>query len=109
MKEYEDDMDVLKKKCMKLAEAISRSKRLVVYTGAGISTSANIPDYRGPNGVWTLLDQVWKTKLPIQRFKNFRIYCRYSVLYSYFINLIYFYALFIFIISVIILTLSRVS
>ena len=79
MKEYEDDMDVLKKKCMKLAEAISRSKRLVVYTGAGISTSANIPDYRGPNGVWTLLDQVWKTKLPIQRFKNFRIYCRYSV------------------------------
>ncbi|XP_023336051.1 catenin alpha [Eurytemora carolleeae] len=80
MKEYEDDMDVLKKKCMKLAEAISRSKRLVVYTGAGISTSANIPDYRGPNGVWTLLDQVWKTRLFIYRFKNFRFLVSYRKL-----------------------------
>ena len=56
-REWEDDTDVLKTKCAKLAEAIRRSKRLVVYTGAGISTSANIPDYRGPNGIWTLLDQ----------------------------------------------------
>ena len=57
-KEWEDDLEVLKTKCVKLAEAIRRSKRLVVYTGAGTSTSANIPDYRGPNGIWTLLDQV---------------------------------------------------
>ena len=56
-KEWEDDLDVLKSKCIKLADAIRRSKRLVVYTGAGMSTSANIPDYRGPNGIWTLLDQ----------------------------------------------------
>lgn len=32
---------------------VERARRVVVLTGAGISTDSGIPDYRGPQGVWT--------------------------------------------------------
>lgn len=46
----------LKEKINLAAKWIAESERLVVFTGAGVSTHSGLPDYRGPDGVWTRRD-----------------------------------------------------
>lgn len=41
-----------------LADYIADAGRLVVFTGAGISTESGIPDFRSPGGVWTQMKPI---------------------------------------------------
>ena len=47
----------LEKRIETLAQLMFEAKHLVVFTGAGISTESGLPDFRGPDGVWTRRDK----------------------------------------------------
>jgi NAD-dependent deacetylase len=36
----------------RLVELLRPASRILVFTGAGVSTGSGIPDFRGPNGLW---------------------------------------------------------
>ena len=54
MPEKFDSLETVQKKVEKLSDMVKTAGHVVFHTGAGVSTSAGIPDFRGPNGVWTL-------------------------------------------------------
>jgi NAD-dependent deacetylase len=39
-----------------VADMVIESEKIVVFTGAGFSTESDIPDFRGPQGVWSKFD-----------------------------------------------------
>lgn len=41
-----------------LAQAIAKARRIVVFTGAGISTESGVPDFRSPGGVWSRMTPI---------------------------------------------------
>jgi len=41
-----------------LARMIDNAKRVVVFTGAGVSTESGIPDFRSPGGVWSRMKPI---------------------------------------------------
>ncbi|GBE25644.1 NAD-dependent protein deacetylase [bacterium BMS3Bbin02] len=51
-------MNVTATHIAELAEYLRKGSRILVFTGAGVSTTSGIPDYRGPQGVW-------KTETPV--------------------------------------------
>ncbi len=36
----------------RFVELLAQAERVLAFTGAGVSTGSNIPDFRGPDGVW---------------------------------------------------------
>ncbi|GEM_PF-4775227 len=44
--------DVTESPDPRLVACLRQAIRILIFTGAGISTASSIPDFRGPQGVW---------------------------------------------------------
>ena len=67
-REYFDSPEVLEKKVDELVELIRNSKRMVAFTGAGLSTAAGIPDYRsGANTIVETGPGCWEKAANIEK------------------------------------------
>jgi len=53
-----------------VSDIVLQSKKIVVFTGAGISTESGIPDFRSPGGIWDRFDP---NELTYQKFLSSQI------------------------------------
>ena len=49
-------MEHIEKQIEEVAELISSAEKVLVFTGAGVSTESGIADFRGPDGIWSKYD-----------------------------------------------------
>ena len=52
-------MDEARQDIERLCEMIEQAARVVVFTGAGISTESGIPDFRSPTGIWSKTEPIY--------------------------------------------------
>ncbi len=50
-----ENMD-LEELILKGAQMIKESQKILVFSGAGLSTESGIPDFRSPGGIWDKYD-----------------------------------------------------
>ena len=56
-----------------VADRIRDSSRILVFTGAGISTPSGIPDFRGPQGVWKRREPAYFLDFQTTQFSRIRV------------------------------------
>jgi NAD-dependent deacetylase len=56
-------------RCRSVAQLIADAKRVLVFTGAGVSVPSGIPDFRSNEGLWT--------KYPPEEFATIEVFHRY--------------------------------
>lgn len=65
---YEENLPI--QEIERIGEWVAQARRIVFFTGAGISTDSGIPDFRGPNGLWTQNPLAEKTSTLSHYLKN---------------------------------------
>ena len=77
--EYIEPNSSLLPKIKEIAKLLKSSKHCIVFTGAGVSTSAEIPDFRGPKGVWTKEHKKEKINYDVDINQIKPTYCHYAL------------------------------